>query len=249
MKKKVLAILLGLVMACCTACSSGEVGGVKEDNTKTEKENKDADDEESEDQDSDDIANGEEQANEDVDFEAESEDVVEVGDIITFGNDTYSNEWIVLDQNENNILIISKYVVQQIKYNETKESCTWESCSLREWLNNDYYSTAFSDEERARIQLTNVNNDDVFGRNCGEDTCDYIFILSYEEAKSYFSADSDRKATCPDNSEAKWWLRIPGQVDYFAATVKMNGGLSADGQSVAIDNLTNARPVMWISIQ
>lgn len=253
MKKKVLSILLVLVMACCTACGLGEAGGDKE-NTRTEKEDKsnkdkDSDDEESKEQDSDDIADGEEQAKDDVEFEAEPEAAAEVGDIITFGNDTYSNEWIVLDKDENNILIINKYIVQQIKYNETHTGCTWETCTLREWLNNDYYNTAFSDEERARIQLTNVINEDVWGRDCGEDTSDYIYILTYDEAKTYFSNEFDRKATWADGTEGKWWLRTTGKIDFFATMVNMNGALNSDGQSVDNDNMTNVRPVMWISIQ
>lgn len=66
-------------------------------------------------------------------------------DCVHFGryvqaNDTYSDEkdieWLVLEKKDNKSLIISKYALDCQPYNERKENVTWETCTLRKWLNN-----------------------------------------------------------------------------------------------------------------
>ncbi len=71
--------------------------------------------------------------------------------------------------------------------------------SIRQWLNNDFYNTAFSDEHKANIKTTLLNNDcwaTLNGFENREDfdapsTSDKIFLLSYNEvANSAYGFDS-----------------------------------------------------------
>ncbi|MBQ9855646.1 MAG: hypothetical protein IJO53_05575 [Clostridia bacterium] len=130
----------------------------------------------------------------------------------------------------------------------------------RYWLNGEFYETAFSDEERVRINLTlNENKDNPdSGIDGGADTEDYVFFLSYDEYKAYFEAGADSK--CQPTPAAKaahkemkkttycyWWLRTPGEFRCNAMYVGPNGRESTYGSDVGHNSL-GYRPAMWITI-
>ena len=100
-------------------------------------------------------------------------------------------EWEILDENENGTLLISRYVLDIGRYNEYT-SVTWETCSLRSWLNNDFYNAAFDDDMKAKINTVTLINDDnqYFGTSGGNNTNDRIFCLSLSEILKYYSFDS-----------------------------------------------------------
>lgn len=66
-------------------------------------------------------------------------------------NGKESLEWIVLDTKDNLALVVSRYIVDCQPYNEGYKGCTWENSSIRNWLNTDFYNTAFSQQEQERI--------------------------------------------------------------------------------------------------
>lgn len=131
----------------------------------------------------------------------ETEPAMQVGEFIFFGsyeqdNDTENGmepiEWIIAAANEEGYLLISRYVLDFMKYHETEEDVTWETCDIRAWLNGDFYEEHFTDEERERILLTTVDNSeeatdffgsysDVYGYKQSSDTEDYIYLLSERE--------------------------------------------------------------------
>lgn len=130
----------------------------------------------------------------------------------------------------------------------------------RYWLNGEFYETAFSDEERARIVLTlNENKDNPESKvDGGPDTEDYIFFLSYEEATKYFKNNDESRcmptpAAKASHKEMKksyncyWWLRTPGEFRCNAMYIGPNGRLSTYGSDVGHDSL-GYRPAMWITI-
>ena len=88
-----------------------------------------------------------------------------VGDIIKFGN-YYINdsknkepiEWRVLEVSNNKALLITKDAIDCKPYNNEWRDITWEECSLRQWLNNEFINHAFSKEEQNEIILTNISN-------------------------------------------------------------------------------------------
>ena len=133
-----------------------------------------------------------------------------VGSFVTFGTypqtvegtDDTSIEWLVLDYDaENNrALLISRYGLDGQRYNDDWSDevhvVTWETCTLRTWLNNTFLNKAFSKEEQKAIVLSDVDNSN--GQNFdwtmvggkatfgGNNTQDKIFLLSYAEANKYF---------------------------------------------------------------
>jgi hypothetical protein len=61
----------------------------------------------------------------------------------------------------------------------------YETSSIRQWLNNDFYNTAFADVEKQEINTTTINND-------SNSIDDKIFLLSYDEVtNSDFGFNSD----------------------------------------------------------
>ena len=182
-----------------------------------------------------------------------------IGDEITFGN--YSGkdiEWIVLDENDSGVLLLSKNVIDTKPYNESDVEITWENCTLRGWINNDFYYAAFSPEEQSRIIETNVVNSDNADTRArgGSDTNDRVFILSMDEANKYLGSDEARRAQPCDylpqdgsfifDGYIFWWLRTPGNNNKYAAQVGSEGGISGYGDWVTFPNV-GVRPAIWVS--
>ena len=108
-------------------------------------------------------------------------------------------DWVVLAREDDKALLMSKYILSLNKYNEDKEDITYEDSTIRSFLNNDFYDEAFSANETNIIletKVLNKNNNNIYQKSSngdkkmdtvgGEDTEDYVFILSFEEAKKYF---------------------------------------------------------------
>lgn len=149
------------------------------------------------------------------------------GDIVTFGNYEQDGniengkepiEWIVLEEKENKILLISKYSFSKIDFSDT--TFMWKNSNIRKWLRNDFYNQAFSDKEKAKI--TPIKNE-----TNNQETYDSIFLLSTEECEKYFvtSNDAISKLTQQTINEygnyngdntANWWLR-----DYSYTEIKI----------------------------
>ena len=88
-------------------------------------------------------------------------------------------EWIVLqkDYTNNTASLVSKYILDCKCYNDLRENTTWETCSLRNWLNNEFYNMAFSNDEKKRIVSKIIVNEKnyEFGTDGGNSTEDKVF--------------------------------------------------------------------------
>lgn len=135
------------------------------------------------------------------------------GDHVSFGNyeqdgDTQNGkepvEWIVLDANEDGALLISKYVLACRPYNNDYKNVTWETCSLRKWLNGDFYDSAFSETEKNFIKPSALLNDNnqLWQTKGGNNTDDNVFCLSVSEIQKYYKFSNwygkDQMGYCQD---------------------------------------------------
>lgn len=128
------------------------------------------------------------------------------------GYNTDPVKWRVLSNTGGQLFLLSDQNLDVFQYHTEREYVTWETSTMRSWLNGygassnaggdngtDYTSdnflgSAFSDKEQAAIAQTPVVNDDnkdeEYGTNGegGNDTNDRIFLLSIAEAsnRSYF---------------------------------------------------------------
>jgi len=160
-------------------------------------------------------------------------------------------DWLVLDKQGDKALLLSEYVLEVLPYHTSFTDITWEKCSLREYLNGEFYNK-FGDEDKARILDTLVVNDDnpAYGTDGGNDTNDKVFLLSFDEMQKYFIDDYSRMAFNPDGTYADWWwLRTPGFNSDCAAAVQ-EGSLFLHGATVYdVNNGVGVRPAMWITLE
>ena len=191
----------------------------------------------------------------------------EVGSYVTFGSYEQDNdlsngkediEWLVLDRDDEKALIISKYVLDWRPYNDTSTDVTWETCSLRKWLNETFISSAFSTEEQSSILSSTVTADQnpTYKSSAGNTTIDKIFLLSTLDVDKYFSSSKGRdcKGTtyCNEQESYKdgvygycmWWLRTPGRNVNSATFVYSGYGYS---YALAVDKKFGVRPALWVS--
>ena len=200
--------------------------------------------------------------------------IVEVGGYVKLGNYaqwTYEPEpieWLVLDIKDGKALLISKYELDCKKYHDWYVDVTWETCSLRRWLNNDFYNEAFSGADKKLISLTDVPADanPEHSTSPGNATQDYLFLLSISEANTYFSSEKSRccqptwfaatqgaSYAKSNKNRGQWWLRTPGHRQDFATYVGSGGNISEAGNGVTGSakntSSTGVRPAMWIEIK
>lgn len=153
--------------------------------------------------------------------------ILSVDDEIYFG--TYKDTpiaWSILKTEKGEMLLISKKPVTELAFNNDLKNITWDTSSVRQWLNNDFLDN-FSKEEVDKILIVNENNID-----------DKVFLLSEEEYNTYSNFDF--------TSESDWWLRTKtdsGMMFVYGDSGKINtvgeGVIKAKG----------VRPCIWINLK
>ena len=197
---------------------------------------------------------------------------IKIGDIYSFGryeqDNNYNNgseavQWkcIDIDYNSGRALMLSVYGLETIAYHWQSQPVTWESCSLRDYLNSNFYKGVFSDSERQWIVQTLNSNpgSSAFGTYGGNSTYDYVFLLSIDEVLRYFPYEALRKTQptalaqahgaygTADPGCAWWWLRSPGQFSSAATSINSLGVLLNTGPDVS-DVTGMIRPAVWVKI-
>lgn len=200
---------------------------------------------------------------------------LQVGDIYNFGSYEQDNdpsngqeeiEWLVIAKEKERILVVSRYALDCKPYNTEDADVTWETSSLRSWLNNDFINTAFSDEEKEWIPTVTVPADENpewdYFTDSGNATQDKVFLLSIAEANKYFDSDSERQCKSTNYVAANgvtenhsgfcvWWLRTPGADQDRVACVYYGGGIDMQGPSAqhnAGSTDPAVRPALWIDL-
>ena len=127
------------------------------------------------------------------------------GEIIRFGSYEQDNitsngkepiEWIVLSNNGSELFVVSKYSLDWKSYNEEWTNITWENCTLRKWLNNEFLNAAFSSSEQSLIKTVTLKNNanPYYGTYGGNDTKDKVFLLSLDDmVNTEYGFSSDYK--------------------------------------------------------
>jgi hypothetical protein len=166
-----------------------------------------------------------------------------VGSIIPFAG----YDWRVLDVKDGKALLISEKVLEARPYNDEDKGITWAECTLRAYLNGDFFNSLGPGKARiSETQTVNRNNPE-YGTPGGADTSDKIFLLSIDEARAYFKDDEALLAYDLNGAASWWWLRSPGSNGGGAANVIIVGFLGVRGSSVDDDN-GGVRPALWLNL-
>lgn len=159
-------------------------------------------------------------------------------------------EWIVLDPKSG--LCVSRYVLNEKNFDSSNSS--YAASTIRAWLLDEFFNTAFSDADKSRIISGEVP---IY--SCGSDTdiievlSDKVFLLSEQEARAYFSDDEARKCAPVDALECiclpgkglSWWLRSPGTTSDTAVLVSDLGAIENNGD---VQSFGGVRPAAYFNL-
>ncbi|EOS46213.1 hypothetical protein C810_02312 [Lachnospiraceae bacterium A2] len=202
---------------------------------------------------------------------------IEIGEHMNFGNYQGAEiEWRVLDVKDGNVLLLSEYGLDVKPYHDSASSdISWEACSLRQWLNGEFYESSFTDEEKKKIMLSTSEgfpeyNAGVAGGGYSyfeRETEDNVFLLSYTEACHYISSEMANEGNsvglCYPTEYAKsspdidiyhdacgWWLGagFRGYADQCRQFVVSPYG-KINAEEDASSTKYAVRPAMWIKWQ
>ncbi len=171
--------------------------------------------------------------------------------------------WDVLAEEGNRKLLLSRKAVAKRSYHDVDEPVSWETCSLRAWLNGDFYRTAFNGYEKQRILKIPVTADKntYCNTDAGSSTDDHVFLLSLPEVNALLRRQLSAKRKCEadpadapdatndnkaaDDTGCVWWLRSPGSEKNEAACVNGDGQISNFGLPATTPNIA-VRPCIWV---
>ncbi len=175
---------------------------------------------------------------------------MQIGDTIILNH----INWQVLDIKGNQLLIITKDILEQRTFNDKYSDITWEHSAIRKYLNDDFYATFTDDVKEMIVQVINQNFDNQwYGTKGGNVTLDKVFLLSVEEVCLYFGNSIhllnhpsknqrywfQRKDKHNINRVAKyknhiwwWWLRSPGRLAKSAIYIHGDGNIGMQGNNV-----------------
>ena len=143
----------------------------------------------------------------------------------------------------------------------------YATSSIRDWLNYDFYETAFTADQKDNIKTTALNNDAYNTTYNSAATNDKIFLLSWSDAlntsygfSSSYSYDTARRAQGTDYAKcqglrvstsssynSQWWLRSPGNYSDYACDVDSDGYAYCSIYSSVSDTYRGVRPACCLN--
>ena len=198
-------------------------------------------------------------------------------------------EWIVLEKTDERMLLVSKYALDCQAYNKPASSkrkpedwdiddaraCTWETSSIRKWLNEIFLMDAFSSTERNKIieNLVVADKNPEYKTNPGNNTEDKIFLLSIQEFNRYFNSDDEKKCQATEycisrygdfvafdvDNNCFWLLRTPGDNSISVAAVCDMGAFGDEelhfdscevyNEGYLVVSILGVRPALWVKLK
>ena len=163
----------------------------------------------------------------------ETDKEVKVGDVVTMGEYCHNKyphgsyytkfpiKWLVLENEGNRALLVSLFNVnvypfikddEYFEIVDRGELVCWKSSTVRTWLNEGLYQWIFTEKEKSCVCESVIHTPDnpIYGTDGGEDTTDYLFLLSIEEAENYFPTDEARKTQIVPDVDMEQYDLMPG---------------------------------------
>ena len=194
----------------------------------------------------------------------------QVGDCIRFGTYEQDNdlsdgaeaiEWLVLEKQSDSLLLLSRYVLDCVQFNNADAFATWDQSTILLWLNDTFYNTAFSGAEKTLVRPSEigVDHNPYFNTAPGEKTTEKVFLMSVSETHKYLWTDEMRKGRPTAYALAKgvrvgeqgncmWWLRTPGYDASSSTRMLSDGTINYCGYRVHSD-FNGVRPCIRVSLQ
>ena len=156
-------------------------------------------------------------------------------------------KWRALKIVEDKALLVTERIIEKRAFNMSAGTVHWDASTIRSYLNGDFYGGFSTKEKEHIIKSLNANNPNIeYGTSSGEQTNDFVFILSDDEAKHLFSCDEERIAYYDDSADS-WLLRSNGGDENYVAIIDAKGKINYGGNRV--ESLGGIRPAIWIRLQ
>ncbi len=170
-------------------------------------------------------------------------------------------EWIVLEVNGNDLMLVSRYGLDNQVYNSESAATVWRDCELRGWLNSIFLNSIADFNERNDILPTVLENQLYEAGEEEEEagsyvTQDKIFIFDGREVEEYFPDPASRQceptkfaveegAMVSEEGYGSWWLRSVGNGEEMVEYVwNRDGSVASSVQEVR----HMVRPVLWLHL-
>lgn len=171
-----------------------------------------------------------------------------------YGNGQEAIEWLVLYSDDEKALLLSRFALINMSFNKRWVEINWDYSTVRDWLNNNFYYSAFTNEEKNAL-LTSSSS--WYGGYGEITTADNVFLLSLDEVNYYLGDAMSRRVTPTPYAKANeiqlkdgyawWWLRSMGDSNKIAQFVFENGSISTIGRDVS-SPYGGVRPAIWVDV-
>ncbi len=160
--------------------------------------------------------------------------------------------WIITEVDDDYVYLLTDNIIDCVPFLKppySEETC-WTESYIRQWLNEDFYNTAFSDKEKSVIaskELVILNYSRYEGGREEERTTDKVFLMTAKQAKELYEIQAIATdyavqrgvLISPDTQVGIWWLMSPGYYPQAAACVDIYGNLqNADISTARLDTTT-----------
>ncbi len=159
--------------------------------------------------------------------------------------------WRILESDNDTYKVISEYILDLSCYSNASSSSNWnnyKNSQIRKFLNDEFYNSAFNNNEKTLIIDTEVDNsvstaDSLENSYVCENTFDKIYLLSYQDvinpeygfagpnetdyskiAEATDYAKGNDLLTTFFNHRTSWWIRTPYSADANEAYYISNVG-------------------------
>ena len=190
--------------------------------------------------------------------------VTKVGSTLTYGkyeqdNDTTNGAedivWYVLYKEKDKALLLSKYVLDTIAYDENfkttetpTEPFTYANSTVRKFVNETFYNEAFSEEEKKTLITFELTETDTAGNELAKSE-NNVFILTSSLVEQYVTSSTMKnaygtKAALNATSTAKtiWWTATIDEEGTRALTLTSQG----NNARTYLNSICGVRPAIWV---
>jgi len=191
------------------------------------------------------------------------------------GNGAEPLEWLVLDRDGDRALLLARYGIEAVSWDEEQELETWEVTNLYLMMNRIIYASAFSAEERKALIQTNPMEYDALSSS--EERLlykGYTFLLETDNVsegkgqdETMFFPTEESRITIPtaavvqdsvwmladySGAAAPWLLTVTGTTDGAFSEVEfarvMADGSISFGEEEVTENYVLIRPAIWVDV-
>ena len=163
-------------------------------------------------------------------------------------NDAKPLLWRVIKRDSNKILCVCEEgvvldgMMDDFCEEGLEDEYSWETSTIRKWLNEDFMETVFSEDEEMRILACRTVEETLIEPSLH----DYVFLLSDAEVSvfmpkeqeriirgtpSRMTLDSGYPQPADENVDNSWWLRTPGRKAENFCVINPDGTIDRDGRN------------------